>query len=261
MATNSPRHRRRAFTLVELLVVVGIIVVLLAILLPMLTSVRKKATRTRIAMDLQNLSQCLEHYRQDFKDYPPVDMSATNPILLHGPADRIGAVTLCWALLAPGPATTTATLGGDGADGPGFRVRGTQGQTYGPYIQTEKYNITGTSDWDSTINDVRGNPYLYFRANPVASINAAGAYVGDTKLTPTPVPMYDHAENTMANSTHVFQPQDMQKILGDANLDGGINTGESAATTAPYILWSAGSDEIWGYDSSGNTDDVTNFNN
>jgi len=280
MATKSLPRRCRGFTLIELLVVVGIIAVLLAVLLPALNSARKKATKVRIAMDLQNLSQALEAYRKDFKDYPPVDLSATNPIIITSttnptpPADRVGAVTLCWALLSPGPADPT--VGGDSSDGPGFRVRGAtvngtwqgQGQVYGPYIQPGKFTISGTNDWNSTINDVRGNPYLYYRANPAASINVAGGYVGNyNPTTPgtTPVPMYNYYDNNgVTINSHPFLPSDMGRILGDTNADGGINVGanagESPATTAPYLLWSAGSDGILGYDSSGNTDDVTNFN-
>jgi prepilin-type N-terminal cleavage/methylation domain-containing protein len=260
-ATKFQSGKHRGFTLIELLVVVGIIAVLLAILLPALNNARKKATKARIALDLQNLSQALEAYRQDFKDYPAVDHSGQSPITA---TDRMGAVTLCWALLAPGPATTTGTLGGDGADGPGFRVRGTQGQVYGPYIQPDKFKITGTSDWDSTINDVRGNPYLYYRASGGTTITTGGAYVGSyqTLPAPTPLPMYNYADNYQVSiNSHVFAMHDMEKIMGDTNFDGVIGTGETPATTAPYLLWSAGSDGILGYDSSGNTDDVTNFNN
>jgi prepilin-type N-terminal cleavage/methylation domain-containing protein len=260
-ATNLRPRRRRAFTLVELLVVVGIIVVLLAILLPMLANVRKKATRTRIAMDLQNLSQALESYRGDFKDYPPVDVSGNSPITA---TDRLGAVTLCWALLAPGPDVGN---GSDGALGPGFRVRGTQGQVYGPYIQPGKFSISGTTDWDSTINDLRGNPYLYYRANASASIHVANGYVAAYNPTggSLPVPMYNYYDNNgITINNQQFSINAMKTILGDTNNDGGINvttnTGETPATNAPYLLWSAGPDGILGYDSSGNTDDVTNFN-
>jgi prepilin-type N-terminal cleavage/methylation domain-containing protein len=270
-ATKIRSEKRLGFTLVELLVTVGIIAVLVAILLPVLASARKRATKARIGLDLQNLSQALEAYRQDFKDYPAVDLTAVNPItVLSSTCDRVGAITLCWALLAPGPATTNGTLGGDGADGPGFRVRGTQGQVYGPYIQPDKFNITGTSDWDSTINDVRGNPYLYYRANPVANIKTAGAYAGSYNPTNGgTIPMYNYYENNnLITNGHSFAMEDFQKILG-ADPTGALLVGGSPATTAPYILWSAGSDELWGYNSSGagngpvltTVDDVTNFNN
>ncbi len=279
-AINFRLRQRNGFTLIELLVSVTIIIIVIGITLPVLLRARRSATRTRIALDLQVIAQGLEEYRKDFKDYPPVDMSVNNPVTILGTEkDRLGAVALCWALVAPGPAISTPappsaaplTISGDGADGPGFRIRGTQGQTYGPYIPPDKFGITGTSNLDSTINDVRGTPYLYFRANPVASINAAGAFVGQTPLAPTPatvVPMYDYSQNSI-KTNNPFLLVDMQRILGDTTStaspgvpDGAIDPtlGETPATTAPYLLWSAGSDELWGYDSNGKTDDVTNFN-
>ena len=112
---------------------------------------------------------------RDFRDYPRIDYSNTNLT-----PDRIGAVTLCWALVAPGPDVGS---GSDGALGPGFRLRGTQGQVYGPYIQPGKFNISGTNNWNSTINDVNGSPYLYFPGFSAANVHVAGGYVGNYTTT------------------------------------------------------------------------------
>lgn len=59
-----PHHRRRAraFSLVEVLVVIGIIAILLAILLPVLSKVREMGRRTTCARNLQQSYAALQIY-------------------------------------------------------------------------------------------------------------------------------------------------------------------------------------------------------
>ena len=54
--------RHKAFTLVELLVVIGIIAVLVALLLPALSAAREQAQRTQCASNLHQLSTALINY-------------------------------------------------------------------------------------------------------------------------------------------------------------------------------------------------------
>jgi prepilin-type N-terminal cleavage/methylation domain-containing protein len=60
----------RAFTLVELLVVVAIIAILLAILLPALNMAREKARQARCISNLKQQSVALEMWRQNAGIYP-----------------------------------------------------------------------------------------------------------------------------------------------------------------------------------------------
>jgi prepilin-type N-terminal cleavage/methylation domain-containing protein/prepilin-type processing-associated H-X9-DG protein len=60
-------QRRRAFTLVELLVVVGIIAILIALLMPTLGRVRESANRTKCASNLRQIMLAATMYANDNK--------------------------------------------------------------------------------------------------------------------------------------------------------------------------------------------------
>ena len=70
-ATRSPRSGLRGFTLVELLVVIGIIAVLIGILMPALSKAREKAKRTNCLSNLRTLGQSLFMYANAHKDRLP----------------------------------------------------------------------------------------------------------------------------------------------------------------------------------------------
>jgi prepilin-type processing-associated H-X9-DG protein/prepilin-type N-terminal cleavage/methylation domain-containing protein len=62
--------RRTGFTLLELLVVVGIISVLIAVLLPVLGRVREHAHRVKCSANLHSVGQALVMYTQQYGYYP-----------------------------------------------------------------------------------------------------------------------------------------------------------------------------------------------
>jgi prepilin-type N-terminal cleavage/methylation domain-containing protein len=349
---------RRGFTLVELLVVIGIIVLLIGILLPMIARAMRQGNRARIASDLNAISAALDAYKADFGDYPR--LIYTSATTYNGTG--AGAALLGKSLMALGDSTSAAynssntyTVGqivlgsgsgtteldyqatqavpannapqlptaagpnywqpialgtaADGADGPGFRIRGTQGRVYGPYLQADKFKTLGLA-----IVDNFGNPVLYYAANPGhPTITADGAaanygnnssnggvsnsYVGTAPgVTPGASPatpgspcqsLYNYSDNdtvslnagagTTAFVTSFPDISVMQAMLGDYSHVGYIAPGETAATTASFLLWSAGPDGTYGPVGANNvssflsltptaiknlvikSDDVTNF--
>jgi type II secretory pathway pseudopilin PulG len=62
---------RRSFTLVELLITIGVITVLVAISVPALSAVRRRSEVKETKALMARLSLALEHYADEFGDYPP----------------------------------------------------------------------------------------------------------------------------------------------------------------------------------------------
>ena len=277
-------QRRRGFTMTELLVVIFIIVVLVGLVSPMVARAWKQGQRTRTAADLQAIAAALEAYRQDHGDYPLVTPPA-RPVPYQ---DFNGARTLCRTLVAPLPAKGDgSTYDGDGQEGPGFRTRVNtatgepQGRVYGPYIQPDQFKLANPSRGPRPddppgyycLFDRHNRPILYYRALGKPNIRVRGGFVGRNPPDKALYNIFDNLDINDANRGARMSLEQFGALLGDSNANGMIDPDENPAHEGPYLLWSAGPDEVFSIDAAvalsrdpakirkavDRCDDVTNF--
>ena len=79
------RAESRAFTLIELLIVIAIIAILAGILLPSLNSAKKKARQTLCLSNLRQIGQGCRIYQDENDEYFPGWLSSLNPLLISDP--------------------------------------------------------------------------------------------------------------------------------------------------------------------------------
>ena len=192
--------RSTAFTLVEILVVMGIIALLAALLIPVLTTVRKMAKEVQQKAQFTTIELALTAFKNDYGDYPPS----------HGYDDDgsggidpgyFGAQTLAEALVGwdmmgfhPNSAWTnsgkditgTSMVYLDGSESPAIKEANLKARK-GPYLELASANVFKLGDLFPTapgkdrfvICDVfgvkpvntggklvkAGAPILYYKAN------------------------------------------------------------------------------------------------
>ena len=121
---RSPSQRTRAFTLVELLIVIGIIAILIALLLPTIFAAREAARLTQCRNNLKQIGIALHNYHEVYNTLPPgyrfKSRSATEavgtlnvsllPYLEQANLKNLIDPTVPWYLLSPDLARQTVPV-------------------------------------------------------------------------------------------------------------------------------------------------------
>ena len=195
------RQRRAAFTLIEILVVLSIIVLLIAILVPAAIIAERYAYSSATEGDLAAIGQALSVYHSDFNMYPDSDLCYKPPGgylypgvpgggIQGGNADEYLAECLLGYLPAGtgigdgdgyGPVAMGGTVPWFPADA-GFTMAPYK-KVYGPYMPTDAANLVfvpsnpGTNEgnyyFSGDFPPTAGTPLpiLYFSATPSPSSN------------------------------------------------------------------------------------------
>jgi len=145
---HSRRARARAFTLVELLVVIGIIALLIGILLPVMGRVRSQGRTVSCQANLRSILQSLFIYAADNKGSLPYSFVWNQMVLAPGPArngqstDPSGAYSFNWASMCSKimkPTANSAGMLSFAGFAPVFKCP--EAQTRSEFIQPVHYSV------------------------------------------------------------------------------------------------------------------------
>jgi type II secretory pathway pseudopilin PulG len=166
-------RKKTGLTIIELLIVLGIIALLVGLLIPALSVVRNMAKETKQKAQFSTIELALAAFKNDEGDYPPSDwVMPPDPRSDYCGAQKLAEALLGWDLLGFHPNTAWRADGLDAVDGPG---------SYDP-AQTRDINGDGIPD---TFSERKG-PYLElatasaFKLVDLFGLNTIGSLAPDT---------------------------------------------------------------------------------
>jgi len=278
--------------MVEILTVVGIIAILVAVLIPALTVVRRIAKETQQKAQLTAIDLALIAFKSDYGDYPPSDWTLDGEPSLSGDycgAQKLAEALLGWDLMGFHPESAWRSDGRDENGTEVYDLKGTDEENEdnlrarrGTYLELGTANAFQLGDlFDGDAGDLEedtfvicdvfgikkitlaegetvkaGTPILYYRANTSSKIHDTG---------PLPRQIYNGIDNlVLTTDIKMTNPNVWHEIRDDGSFTCDsfyeyITDPKIIAIPWPYrpdsyILISAGADGLYG-----TSDDICNF--
>ncbi len=290
------KRKKTGLTLIEMLVVLGIISLLVGLLIPALTTVKNTAKEAKQKAQFSAINLALVAFKNDYGDYPPSDCPVTGFGSNYCGAQKLAEALMGWDLLGFHPKSAWRADGLDINGGSGTYdplktrdidkngVLDTFQERKSPYLETETANVF-------RLGDIPKQPGtgLFVNSAPLAwntyvlcdvfSMKKVMLSNGKYVTAGSPV-LYYKANNSRTLIREIYDVQDNDplvylKQMADNNREqplgrtannyeyfyNYIRDPMKEALPQPYrpdsyILISAGSDGIYG-----TSDDIRNFGN
>ena len=141
---------KKAFTTIELIIVIAILLILMGMLMPVVSGIRQRAKRKLAKTEIEGICLALEQYFASTGEYPASNSDygeMYEEVTLGGddPADPPLATSLYHYLCGP--------------DGKGIKIKGDP-RVYGPYIEFKSKRLRPRGD-SYVVLDPWGTPFIY----------------------------------------------------------------------------------------------------
>ena len=184
---------KKAFTALELIIVVTVILILMGMLMPVLAGARKRARKKLTSTEMQGICMALELYMKDTGEYPPdnSDYSAGNAATKVGAEDSM-ATSLYYYLCGP--------------EGKGLQIPGDD-RVYGPFTNFKAKQLRRRGA-GYVLVDPWGNPYIYEEHRSFFSSKTA------TRMTP-----FEREQEAVKRRAHNKMGYDLISMGPNGELD------------------------------------------
>lgn len=271
------RRKRTGFTVIELLAALGIIALMVGLLIPALSMVRRTAKETKQKAQFTTISLALTTFKYDYGDYPPSDWTPAQFTGDYCGTQKLTEALLGWDMLGFHPKSDFRSNGRNDIGEFIYDVGNPVffDQRRGPYLELSTADAFRLGNIFNNTGPLAPNTFVLcdvFGAKKISLANGKTAKAG------TPI-LYYRANTSGRTTREIYNAQDNDAIVAiKERVDGGIHPladpsnqyqyfydyikdPKISARDWPYrpgsyILISAGADGLYG-----TGDDIRNFGN